>query len=339
MAFRARINGMITFAFKPYILHRPRRLLVTIMATLTLLQVCSCATPPDPTRQEAAHPLEGKIWDVSRGRMVTKDALLGDLARASFVLLGEVHDNPEHHRLQAEVLRALVAQGRRPALAMEQFDREFQTAIDAARTGPDASADALASAGQFDRHGWQWSFYAPLLTVAIGARLPVIALNLSRDRTREVARQGFAFLGASAERDLALERTWNPARQAIMNREIADGHCGKLPPAAMPRMVNMQRARDAIMADALLSQPEAITIVIAGAEHVRNDIGVPVYLGSRAPGRRLVSIGFVEVNPGEIAVNDYIPPAASGLPFDFVWFTSAAERDDPCEGLRMPQAG
>jgi uncharacterized iron-regulated protein len=327
---------MITFAYQLFIL---RRLLVTIMATLALLQLPSCATPPDPIRQESAHPLEGKIWDVSRSRMVTKDALLGELAQSSFVLLGEVHDNPEHHRLQAEVLRALVAEGRRPALAMEQFDRELQPAIDAARASPDASADSVASAGQFDRHGWQWPFYEPLLAVAIGSRLPIIGINLSRDRTREVARQGFAFLGESAERDLALEPTWNPARHAIMSREIADGHCGKLPPAAMPRMVNMQRARDAVMADALLGQAEPITIVIAGAEHVRNDIGVPVYLNSRAPGRRLVSIGFVEVESGEIAVNDYVPAAAPGLPFDYVWFTSAAKRDDPCEGLRMPQTG
>lgn len=339
MAFSARINSMINFAYQRHFLRRPRRLAVTVIATLALLQLSACASPPDPAHQGATHPLEGKIWDVSRGRMVTKEALLGDLARTSFVLLGEIHDNPEQHRLQAEVLQAVFAQGRRLALAMEQFDREFQPAIDAARTSPDASADAVASAGQFDRHGWQWPFYEPLLTVAISARLPVVAINLSRDRTREVARQGFASLGESAERDLALERTWNPARQAIMNREISDGHCGKLPPAAMPRMVNMQRARDAIMADALLSRQEAVTIVIAGAEHVRNDIGVPIYLAIRAPGQRLVSIGFVEVDPGQIAVNDYVPPAASGLPFDYVWFTSAAKREDPCEGLRMPQAG
>ncbi|MGZ9157183.1 MAG: ChaN family lipoprotein [Candidatus Binatia bacterium] len=33
------------------------------------------------------------------------------LARAEFVLLGEKHDNPDHHWLQAEVLRGLIAAG------------------------------------------------------------------------------------------------------------------------------------------------------------------------------------------------------------------------------------
>jgi uncharacterized iron-regulated protein len=315
---------------------KPRKTAVGMAAIMVLSQLFACATPPDLVRPETAHPLQGKIWDVSRGRIVPKEALLHDLTFTRLILLGEVHDNPEHHRLQAEVLRAVIAQGRRPALAMEQFDREFQPAIDAALARPGTSADSVASAGGFNKAGWPWILYEPLLAVAIDARLPVVAINLSRDRTREVAKQGFEILGESAVRELALDRTWNPTRQAIMNREIADGHCGKLPPAALPRMVNVQRARDAIMADALISRLDAGAIVIAGAEHVRNDIGVPVYLTSRVPGQRLVSIGFVEVEPGQIAVNDYVRPPASAMPFDYVWFTSAAQRDDSCVGLLIP---
>ncbi|MEO8134882.1 MAG: ChaN family lipoprotein [Betaproteobacteria bacterium] len=273
---------------------------------------------------------------MSRARMVTRDALLRDLASARFILLGEVHDNPEHHRLQADVLRAMVAQGRRPALAMEQLDREFQPAIDAALARPRASADAIATAGGFDRTGWTWDFYAPLLAVATDERLPVLAINLSRNRTRDVARQGFASLGASAVAGLALDRTWAPARQAIMDREIADGHCGKLPAAALPRMVDVQRARDATMADALIGLAGAGAVVIAGAGHVRNDIGIPIYMASRLPGQRLVSVGFVEVDAGRNAVSDHVRPPASTMPFDYVWFTSTADREDPCAGFAMP---
>ena len=262
--------------------------------------------------------------------------MLNAVATAPIILLGEVHDNPEHHRLQAEVLRATMTQGRRPALAMEQFDREFQPAIDAAIAKPGASAESVASAGGFNKDGWPWVLYEPLLAAAIDARLPVVAINLSRERTREVAQQGFAVLGEPAVRRLAIDRTWNPARQAIMNREIADGHCGKLPPGALPRMINVQRARDAFMADAVISRLGGGAVVITGAEHARNDIGVPLYLDIRVPGQRLLSIGFVEVEPGQVAVSDYVRPPASAMPFDYVWFTSAAQRDDPCEGLQIP---
>ena len=50
---------------------------------------------------------------------------MADIAAArDFVLLGEKHDNPDHHRLQAWMIDALVARGRRPAIAMEMLDAE-----------------------------------------------------------------------------------------------------------------------------------------------------------------------------------------------------------------------
>ena len=51
------------------------------------------------------------------------------LARADFVLLGERHDNPDHHLLQAEVLRSLIALGRRPAVGFEMFGIDDASAI------------------------------------------------------------------------------------------------------------------------------------------------------------------------------------------------------------------
>ena len=316
---------------------RFRKAAIGIVAVATLSLAFACTLPAGLVREGAVHPLQGRIWDVARGRMVSKEALLQDVASARIILLGEIHDNPEHHRLQAEVLRSVLAQGRRPALAMEQFDREFQPALDAAAAKPGVSADALASAGGFNRDGWPWAMYEPLLATAIEARLPVVALNLSRDGTRAVARQGFDSLGAGAVRTLALDATWNAARQAVMDREISDGHCGKLPPSALPRMINVQRARDAVMADALLGGQGDGAVVIAGNGHVRNDVGVPVYLASRAPAQRVVSIGFIEVHPGENAVNDYVRPPATALPYDYAWFTSAAKREDPCAGLVIPE--
>src|SRR5687768_4939373 len=67
------------------------------------------------------HPLTGRIWDVASGEFIDRPTLIMRLARAEFVLLGEKHDNPDHHRLQAEVVRGLIAAGRRPAVGFEMF--------------------------------------------------------------------------------------------------------------------------------------------------------------------------------------------------------------------------
>ena len=297
-------------------------------------QLTACSTIG--ATKSSSHPLAGQIHDVKRDMTISKDALLRELVSADFVLLGEVHDNPEHHELQLEVLRSLVAQGRMRALAMEQFDREFQPAIDAALAQAAVPADAVAGAGGFDRKGWSWPFYAPLVATAVDARLPIVAINLSRQRAREIARLGFAALGPGMAEELALERHWTAAQQAIQMREIDEGHCGKMPSSAMPGMVDVQRARDATMADALLRRAGAGVVVIAGAGHVRNDVGVPMYLSARAPAKRVVSVGFVEVDADLHAIGDYVRSPATAFPFDYVWFTTAAKRDDPCVGLVMP---
>src|SRR5262245_58173308 len=82
----------------------------------------------------ADHPLVGTIWDARERRATTRAMLDAAAARADFVLLGETHDNPDHHRLQLELLEAMVRAGRRPAVALEQLDREHQAALDRARS-------------------------------------------------------------------------------------------------------------------------------------------------------------------------------------------------------------
>ena len=56
------------------------------------------------TRENA---LVGEIWQPASGSKVDARSLFAALTRADFVLLGEQHDNPDHHRLQAEAVAAL----------------------------------------------------------------------------------------------------------------------------------------------------------------------------------------------------------------------------------------
>src|SRR5918994_3765260 len=72
---------------------------------------CSATSWKSPLGQN--HPLTGRIWDVSSARFIDRETLVERLARADFVLLGERHDNPDHHMLQGELLQSLISVGRR----------------------------------------------------------------------------------------------------------------------------------------------------------------------------------------------------------------------------------
>ena len=100
--------------------HHPTSLLALILGYVTcVLAGCSATSWKSPLGRN--HPLTGRIWDVSSDRFIDRKTLVERLARADFVLLGERHDNPDHHMLQAEVLRDLIAVGRRPAVGFEML--------------------------------------------------------------------------------------------------------------------------------------------------------------------------------------------------------------------------
>src|SRR4051794_21542665 len=54
-----------------------------------------------PAKIERAQPLAGRIWDAQARDFLDEGSVMLRAERARFVLLGEKHDNPEHHRLQA----------------------------------------------------------------------------------------------------------------------------------------------------------------------------------------------------------------------------------------------
>ena len=137
------------------------------------------------------HALVGRLWDATAQRYTSLAALVESLVRADLRLLGEVHDNPDHHAIQAQLLEALGAT-RKPRVAFEQFDSEFDAALQAATAGADATARSVADAVHFDRKGWNWDFYAPLVAIALRHGMPLRAANLSRAAAARIAREGSA---------------------------------------------------------------------------------------------------------------------------------------------------
>ena len=233
--------------------------------------------------------------------------------RQPVVLLGEVHDNAAHHALRLAAFEALLASGARPALAMEQFDRDKQPLIDRllAQT-PLPSADALiATAGG---GGWHWPHYKPFINVALAHGLPIVAANVGREEARRVMLEGLTATGFNAEVPPELL-----ARQA---EGIEASHCGMLDTATANRMALAQVARDQFMARRLQDNAARGVVLLAGNGHVRADIGVPHWLSPNVRARS-EAIGVLEEGDTLTA-------------YDRRVFTPAQLRPDPCEKMRRP---
>ncbi len=241
------------------------------------------------------------------------------------VLLGEVHDNGEQHRLRLEALQRAFAAGWRPALVMEQFDRERQADIERARRERPGDAQHLIDAAAPGRQGgWNWDFYRPYVALALQYDVPLVAANLSNADTGRIARAGYAAVFDPATiAALGLARPIDAEWQSAQEREIDAGHCHALPADAWPRMARAQFARDAMMAHVLGAHATRGAVLLAGNGHVRRDFGVPRWLALDP--RRVVAVGFLEDE-------EDTPPSA----FDAVVRTARAARADPCAGFAPP---
>lgn len=249
------------------------------------------------------------------------------------VLLGEVHDNAEQHRLRLAALQRAFAAGWRPAIAMEQFDRDHQADIDRARRDRPGDAAHLIAAAAPSRTpsggGWNWDFYRPFVELALRYDVPLIAANLSSADTAAIVRGGYpAIFGAARVAALGLDVPVAAEVQSAQEREIDNGHCHALPPSLWSRMARAQYARDAVMAEVLrqAAADRRGVVLLAGNGHVRRDIGVPRWLGPvHAP---VFAVGYLEID------DDSTPVAV----FDAVMRTATAERADPCAAFARPAA-
>lgn len=241
--------------------------------------------------------------------------LYASLRAHPLILLGEVHDNAQQHALRAKALADYLQGGARPALLMEQFDRNTQPAIDAAMARADVTADEIIAIGQGT--GWDWPLYRPYIELAIRYHLPLIAANVSRAETRAIISQGLGPSGFAAEipDDILRQQT----------DEIIAAHCGLLGAAQAARMVPAQIARDQFMAQMIQAHRKHGVILLAGNGHVRKDIGVPRWLDA-ASQTEAYSIGLLESGTESMRKH-----------FDLALLTLAQERPDPCAELKPPQ--
>lgn len=308
------------------------RFAAVVLAVAGSVPAVAAEAPPAPGLA-ANSPLAGRIWLPREHRAATAEEIAEKALAAGIVVLGETHDNPDHHALQAWVVRRVTAAGRRPVAAFEMMETTQQAALDAHL----ADLDGLGAAVEWEKRGWPaWSLYRPIAQAVLAAGGGLVAANLPLSDTRDI---GKTLETADTRARYGLDEPLAPATEAAMAQEIRTAHCDLLPDSAVTRMVRVQRARDAALAEAVAlqaSRPEVGPVVlIAGSGHGRLDRGAPARMRQMVPGVPVFSLAFLEAADGETdpeAASRFLGAAA---PFDAVWFTAKAAREDPCSQMEQ----
>ncbi|MDH5325851.1 MAG: ChaN family lipoprotein [Gammaproteobacteria bacterium] len=282
------------------------------------------------------HPLVGKIWNAGAGMFVDKQSLLSRLLDGEYILLGETHDNQSHHEHQIWVIKELQnhfhkrKRGAKAAVMFEMITEKQAQQLDKKSR---RSLTGLLAVLNKEKTGWKYNvYYKQLFAAVIKAGFPIYPANLDREDIVQIVMKGEDHIPKAIKTTMDANR-FNEQQKESLKQEIIESHCNMANDGMVAGMTLAQRVKDAFMSNSLMdNEPKSVKVLIAGSGHVRADRGIPMYVKQRHGDAKLISLAFMEVTDGELAVDYYRERwGEAHLPFDYVWFTPRAQREDPCE--------
>ncbi len=288
---------------------------------LLLLSACQVLAPLPPlpawqSPQGHEHADLGRIIDLRSGASLTPAQLVEQLAAAPRVLVGEQHDNPDHHRLQLWLLQALATRRPQGSLLLEMLNPDQQERVirtHAATLDEQAPADLPAALAW--QKNWDWALYGPIVRYALAQPYPLQAANLERREIMQVY---------AAQPVLSGQLSTTAAVRETLLADIRESHCGLLPEAQLPAMLAVQQQRDRRMAERLQAAPTP-AVLLAGGFHAARDLGVPLHLADLGSESGTLVLQLSEVGK---------PVSVASA--DFVWYSAALPETDHCASLRRP---
>lgn len=287
-----------------------------LIAVVTILLTACQAAPPLPSWQSPVgldHADLGVIIDLRSGERIPATRLVDELAEADRLLIGERHDNPDHHALQLWLLQAMAQRREQGSLLLEMLNPDQQQSVGQVKAAIQngRSPDDLRGDLKW-QDGWPWELYGPLVEYALSRPYPLLPANLDRAEIQAIYRAPPDLTGAAAHESV---------REPLLE-QIRVSHCNMLPDSQLPAMLAVQQQRDRRMAEGLDAAPKP-AVLLAGAFHVRRDLGVPLHLINEGRDAGVKVLMLAEV--GETVKENQA---------DFVWFTPAQPQKDHCAAFR-----
>ncbi len=247
-----------------------------------------------------------RVYDTKRKRFVDFETMLASLSRADVVFLGEQHNDPATHRLQAAVLEGVDRRRSGPVvLALEMFERDAQSLLNAYLAGTAPESTFLAGSRPWPNYATD---YRPLVEYARARNWPVIAGNVPRRLAQVVSRRGLAALDSIPESDRALiaadlscprDGYWRRFRETMGDMS---GHGMQLTPeqleATVWRVYEAQCVKDETMGEAVakaFAEHGTLVVHANGAFHSDYRLGTAERARRRMPGARIRVVSFVPV--------------------------------------------
>ena len=246
-----------------------------------------------------------RLYDLGLGKEIHLSEAVAQLKNNRIILVGEHHSNKKHHEAQLAVIRMLKKSGVNVAVGLEMFRSDSQEALDRWLSG-DIGEEKFQQI-YYDNWNYPWSAYQMIFDYARKKEIPLIGLNVSRNITRQVSRQGFKSLTAAQRGELSniTCRVDKEYMEYIKNAFGGHAH-GNL---NFNYFCEAQLVWDNVMAintlNYLEKNPDTVVVVLTGTGHARKG-AIPRQIRSRSDVSHTVILPEVKgmVDPENISSKD-----------------------------------
>ena len=256
------------------------------MALFGALAAHAQGNPANPAA--AGSCLTIAAWHVLDGvkpRATAGAELFAEMAKRDIVLLGEQHDDADHHHWQLQTLAGLHLMRPRMVIGFESFPRRAQPVLDRWVAGE------LTVKQFLEQSEWEkvWSLpaelYLPLFQFARINRIPMVALNVDRALTEAIAKQGWDAVPADRKEGVSRPAAASEAYRDFLfdifkqhPRLVPKGRAANRSDPAFKFFVDSQTTWDRAIAEALAHHSNTagrpLVVGIVGGAHVRHGYGV-----------------------------------------------------------------
>jgi uncharacterized iron-regulated protein len=262
-------------------------LFLVVLVFLMTFQACTAkrhAMPPLASVEGLErHFSQGRIIDLKTGKVIDFPDLIDQLKTVDVIFVGEVHNNPEHHLIQVQLLQALMASSTPPpTVAMEFFDTTRQPLLDRFMNG---ELHETAFLEQVDwKNSWRFPYhlYRPLLWTSKDKGNALLGINAPSPVVKKVARSGLSSLTAEERQQVARHMDLDdPAHREYLESIFQQHRDKKSLKHGMQNFEHFYQAQcvwDETMAETIADYIEGHggrMVVFTGNGHIANKFGIP----------------------------------------------------------------
>jgi aminopeptidase N len=220
-----------------------------------------------------------KVRALKPDAIQTIDDIIPNLAASRIIYVGEIHNKFAHHMNQLKVIKKIHNTGCKLAVGMEMFQKPYQQMVNDFLAGRIDEFAFLNKTEYFSRWRYDYNLYKPIIDYLKQQGIPLVALNIQGDITRQVARTGMYDLPDKQKKQLPSDMNFSNERYRKDLNNMFIIHNKQEDLQDFNYFLQAQMLWDEGMAESayrfLEEHPEHKLIILAGNGHVRHKYGIP----------------------------------------------------------------